>query len=155
MPTPIFKPGPVQEAIEQQPIRGNARTRERAPRPASSSKSLKTEITGLLMTINLGLMLIPPLSRDQMDMVEIEALADALDEQAKKSIKFRKALEAALAAGSGGTLIGVCAIMGARRAARHGLLPGDGQEIDQQLGNLLAVGTQASKKARADAGLAA
>lgn len=143
-----WKPGPIQESGETAPKRGPQKAA-----PARSNKSLKGEISGLLMTINLALMMIPPLSRDQMDMVEIEALADALDEQAKKSAKFRKALEAALGASSGGTLIGVAAIMGARRAARHGLLPGDGEAVDQQLGNLLATGMQASKKAKADAGL--
>lgn len=146
----IFKPGPAQEAInETAPKRGVPKS---SARP--SSRSLKSEISGLLMTINLALMMIPPLSKDQMDLVEIEALADALDEQARRSPKFRKAIEGALAMGSGGTLIGVCAIMGARRAARHGLLPGDAATVDQTLGNLLAQGTQASQKARRDAGLA-
>lgn len=107
------------------------------------------------MTLNLCIMLIPPLSKDQMDMVEIDALAEALDEQAKRSARFRKALESALAAGSGGTLVGVMAIIGARRAARHGMIGGEqGQEVDQMLGNLLAQGMQASKKARDAAGLA-
>lgn len=99
------------------------------------------------MTINLVLVMIPPLRQDQMDMVEIEALADALDEQARKSPKFRKALEGALAAGSGAGLIGIIAIIAGRRAARHGMIP---SEADQMLGNMLAVG--ASAKAKANAG---
>lgn len=144
-----FKSGPVQESIREEPPK---RGRPTTIRGGASSKSLKQEISGLLMTINLAIMVIPPLRQDAMDMVEIEALADALDEQAKKSAKFRKALETALAGASGGTLLGVCAIIGARRAARHNVLP---PEVDQQLGNLLAQGMQASQKAKRDAGLAA
>jgi hypothetical protein len=142
-----FKPGPVQDTLETAPKRKAASASPRAP----SNRSLKSEISGMLMTINLVILMIPPLRADQMDMVEIEALADALDEQCKKSIKFRRAMEAALGAGSGASLIGVVAIIGARRAARHNFIP---NEADQQLGNLLAQGMQASKKARADAGLA-
>jgi len=135
-----FKPGPTQDAVrETAPKRGPQKA---APRP--SSRSLKSEIASTLMTINLVLVMIPPLRQDQMDMVEIEALADALDEQARKSPRFRKALEGALAAGSGAGLIGVVAIIGARRAARHGMIPA---EADQMLGNMLAQG--ASAKARA------
>jgi len=148
---PTWTPEAVQDTGEVPPRRGPGRPPGSG---AKSTKSLKTEISGLLMTLNLAIMLIPPLSRDQMDMVEIDALADALDEQAKKSVRFRKALETALAAGSGGTLIGVCAIIGARRAARHGLIGGENaQEVDQTLGNMLATGMNATKKARADAGL--
>jgi hypothetical protein len=142
-----FKPGPVQETLETPPKRKATGT----PNRATSTRSLKSEISGMLMTINLVLIMIPPLRQDQMDMVEIEALADALDEQCKKSVKFRRAMEAALGAGSGASLIGVVAIIGARRAARHGILP---PESDQALGNLLAQGMQASKAARRDAGLA-
>jgi hypothetical protein len=147
-----FKPGPVQESIESAPKRNTPKAGPGRP----STRSLKSELSGLLMTLNLAIMMIPPLSRDQMDMVEIEALADALDEQARKSPKFRKALESALAAGSGGTLIGIMAIMGARRAARHGMIGGaeHGPEIDQQLGNMLAQGMDVSRKARENAGLA-
>lgn len=142
-----FKPGPVQMPTgETPPKRGPGR-----PAKVPSSRSLKVEISAMLMTINIVIMMIPPLRNDAMDMVEMEALADALDEQARKSVRFRKALEGALAAQSGGTLIGVLAIIGARRAARHGMLP---EDADQMLGNLLAQGMQASKGARRDAGLA-
>lgn len=138
-----FKPGPTQDAVrETAPKRGPQKS---APRQA---RSLKSEIASTLMTINLVLVMIPPLRQDQMDMVEIEALADALDEQARKSPKFRKALEGALAAGSGAGLIGVIVIIAGRRAARHGMIP---TEADQMLGNMLAVG--ASAKAKANAGL--
>lgn len=121
-------------------------------RPIVSNRSLKAEISGLLMTLNLALMLVPPLRSDALDEVEIEAMAQALDEECKRSLRFRRMMEAALSAGSGGTLIGVMAIIGARRAVRHNVLPG-GLESDQLLGNMLAKGMQASNRARAAAGI--
>lgn len=150
MPTiPHFKPGPAQAPIETAPKR-----RGRPPGRATTAKttSLKPQIAGMLMTLNLALYVIPPLRVDVMDEVEIEALARAIDEQAKRSIRFRQYLETALAAGSGGTLFGVLAIMGARRAARHGMFP---SEVDQTLGNLLAMGlTNSPPKATDNVGAA-
>lgn len=69
-----------------------------------------------------------------MDEAEIDALASALDAQAKGSPRFRAMLTNALAVSSGGQLLGVCAIIGARRAARHGIIP---MEMDAQLGMML------------------
>lgn len=137
-----YQPGvPLQAPIDT----GEKAPNKRAPRArtapsrarATPARSLKTQIAGLLMTLNLALYLIPPARGDVLDEVEIEALARALDEQAKRSQRFRKMLETALATTSGGALLGVCAIIGARRAARHGMLPA---KTDQQLGNLLAMG---------------
>lgn len=144
-----FRPGPAQEPIETPPKRGRSNGRAGPGRPAAKAVSLKPQIAGMLMTLNLALYVIPPLRVDVLDEVEIEALARAIDEQAKRSVRFRKALETALSAGSGGTLIGVVAIIGARRAARHGVMP---IEVDQQLGNLLAMGLAQAPKATADAG---
>lgn len=102
---------------------------------APSRRSLEPQIAATLMTFNLALMVIPPLRNDALDEMEITALAKALDAQAKESPRFRKMLESALAVTSGGQLIGVCAIIGARRAARHGIIP---PEADGQFGALLA-----------------
>lgn len=142
-----FKPGPTQDAIRETAPKRNGPGR---PPSRPSTRSLKSEISAAIMQVNLVLMIFPPTRADALDMVEIDALADALDEQAKKSARFRKALEGALLASSGGSLVGVIAIILGRRAARHGIMP---IEVDQQLGNLLAAGTQASKAARRDAGL--
>jgi len=131
-----FRPAPVQAPVETPPKRGPGRPPTVAARP--SARSLKSEISATLMQINLVLIMIPPLRQDQMDMVEIDALASSLDEQARKSPRFRKALEGALTATGGAGLISILAIIGTRRAARHGLVP---VEIDQQLGNLLAQGS--------------
>lgn len=118
------------------------------PTPRPSSASLKKQISGALMTMNLALIMIPPLRRDVLDMVEIDALATALDDQAKQSKRFRQALETALSATTGGNLVGILAIIGARRAARHGMIP---EDADQMLGNLLAQATDATTTARAAA----
>lgn len=141
MPDPgvhFGKPPTGQAPIETPPKRSSTKTA--APRASSSTRSLKSEIAGLLMTINFVLLMIPPLSRDKLDMVEIDALAEQIDEECRQSAKFRKAVETALSAGSGAGLFGLIAIIGARRAARHGLIPA---EADQELGNLLARGVNA------------
>lgn len=142
-----FKPGPIQEPIETPPRRKPG-PKPGQPRPTSKT-SLKPQIAGMLMTLNLALYVIPPLRADVLDTVEIEALARALDDQAKQNAKFRKALETALSAGSGGTLIGIAALIGARRAARHGFLP---VEMDNVLGDLMAQGLAAPKSSTSDGG---
>lgn len=134
---PTFRPAPMQEPVDEEAApKRTGGERKPSSRPRTRG-SLKPQIAAMLMTMNLALLVIPPLRQDILDAVEIEALARALDEQAKQDARFRKMLESALAMGSGGTLIGVCAIIGVRRAARHGILP---PETDRELGNALAMG---------------
>ncbi len=117
-----------------------SRTENRAtpPKASTNSRSLKTQIGGLLMTVNMGLMIVPSARVMALDTNEIDALATALEAQAKTSPRFKKYLDAALAATAGGQLMGVVAIIGARRAARLGLLGENGPMADQMLGGLLA-----------------
>jgi hypothetical protein len=148
---PDFRPGPIQEPIgETAPKRGPTKP---GPKPgaaaARKTASLKPQIASMLITMNLALYIIPPLRVDVLDEVEIEALARGLDEQAKASPRFRKYLEGAIAAGSGGTLMATVAIIGMRRASRHGMLP---EVLDQPLGNMLAQGLDAAPKKPADGG---
>lgn len=132
-PPPTQLPPDIKETA---PKRGPGRPRGAKTAPsAPSRRSLREPIAATLMTMNLALMVIPPLRNDQLDMMEIDALARALDDQAKQSPRFRKVLENALTLSSGGQLVGVLAIIGARRAARHGLLP---PEADGQFGAMLA-----------------
>jgi hypothetical protein len=115
--------------------------RPRGPRRGgrrATDAALKSGVAGLLVTVNLVAMMAPPLRADKLDEIELNALADALVEQARTSPRFRRALEAAVAASSGGALLGVLLIIGARRAARHGVL-GLTSEVDDQLGTLLAM----------------
>jgi hypothetical protein len=121
-------------------------TGERVNKPGTRSsgsrkpRSLETQIGGLLTTVNVVVMMVPPIREDALDVAEITALAKAMDAQAQQSPRFRKYVEAMLAAGSGGQLFGVMAIIAARRAARHGLAPA---EIDPMLGAMLAGNTEA------------
>lgn len=109
-------------------------------RKPSSSRSLETQIGALLTTVNVVVMMVPPIAPDALDVAEITALAKAMDAQCKQSPRFRKYVEGMLAAGSGGQLLGVVAIIAARRASRHGLAPA---EIDPMLGGMLAGNTDA------------
>lgn len=148
---PTWAPPPQQQTGEVPP--------KRPGRPATSKPttkgSLKAEIGGLIMSLNVLIMMVPPISNDRLDIVEMEALAEALDDQCKRSDRFRKMMENALAGSAGASLLGVVGIISARRAARHRLIGGEqAPEIDQELGNLLARGMDASMKARRASGLA-
>lgn len=147
-----IKSVPLQElptAEETVPKRGRGRppkldpiTGERVNKPRgsggrkpSSTRSLENQIGALLTTVNVVVMMVPPIAADALDVAEITALARAMDAQCKQSPRFRKYVEAMLAAGSGGQLLGVVAIIAARRASRHGLAP---EQIDPMLGTMLA-----------------
>jgi hypothetical protein len=113
--------------------------RRRGRPPGSKNRprgSLKTEIGGTLTMLNMAVQL-SPFASDALDVIEIEALANALDEQAKQSPTFYRYISYVVKTVSGGgSLVGVCAMIGARRAARHGILP---IEYDMQIGNLMAL----------------
>jgi hypothetical protein len=130
-----FKKGP---AIADIPKGDTPKRRGRPPGSKNkSSRNLKKEIGGTLTLMNMGFQIAAP--RDALDPIEIEALALAIDEECKKSPTFRKYVEfATRAATGGGSLLGVVAIIGARRAARHGVIP---PMFDDQLGSLLAMTT--------------
>jgi len=107
-------------------------------------KTLEVQIGAMLTTVNMIVWAIPPLQPDALDAAEIAALAKALDETARNNPKFRGYLEAALAVGSGGQLLGVVAMIGARRASRHGMLP---PEMDGMIGSMLQATTHESAEA--------
>lgn len=145
--TTAFKQGPGAETLppppgaERPPRRKSGRPKGSPPmggrRPA---RSLEAQIAATLMAFNFALYLVPPLANDRLDELEIAALAKAIDAQAKQSVRFRKMIEGALAVTSGGQLVGVAMIIGARRASRHGLLP---PEADGQLRVMLATSLDA------------
>jgi hypothetical protein len=117
--------------------RGRVTSRPRsissAPRVA---RNIQVEVAGVLGLINFGIMMLAP--KDALDAIEISALAAAIADEAKRNARFAKIVEAAMGAAGGAGLIGVIAIIGARRAARHEIIPG-GQDIDNALGNILAM----------------
>lgn len=74
---------------------------------------------------------------DELDAAEIELLAKAINAQAERSPRFRKAIERMLGVGAGGQMITAIAMIGARRAARHGLAPA---HLDPAIGAMIAGG---------------
>lgn len=123
-------------ARKRGPRKPSAPTRKRAPR---GPRSLRPEIGAALTMLNAVLIVSPLGTRpveaigdpaimperigDELDAAEIDALASAIDAQCKRSPRFRAYVESVLTVGSGGTLLTVLAIIAARRAARHGILP--------------------------------
>ena len=138
---PKFKtvPEPPKETVSTPPTESAPKRRGRPPgsknRSSARTPSLENQIGALLVSMNFVVMIIPPLSRDALDDAEITALARAIDQQCKTSPRFRKYVETALAAGSGGQLMTVALMIVARRASRHGILP---ENLDPAIGTMLA-----------------
>jgi len=133
------RPPSTQEPIEDAPKRnGIPPPRGRAGGGAAAPKqtrSLEGQIGATLIVINMMLMSVPAIRADALDMNEITALAKSIDLQCKTSPRFRKYVEAVLQTGSGAGLLGVCLLIGARRAARHAIIPRD---FDAAFGSILA-----------------
>lgn len=131
MTAPPFVTKPITQVpiAETPPKRPGGRTR--APR---STASLEVQIGSMLTMANFVVMSIAPIRNDALDQYEIVALAKAIDQQAKTSPRFRRYLEAMLGAGAGAGLVGLIVMIGARRAARHGVMP---IETDALIGNLI------------------
>lgn len=87
----------------------------------TSSKSLRKQIDGLIVTLNTIIQQLRP--ADALDAVEIATLVKAIDEQAKTSPRFRRGLESILSVTGGAGLLPVIGIIAARRLARHHVLP--------------------------------
>jgi hypothetical protein len=90
--------------------------------------SLETRIAQQLMSINMIILLLPigdmeKRQKDALSVEEIKALAHALNSQAQASNTFKKLIEGALAVSSSGELITVMAMIVARRAINHNLIP--------------------------------
>jgi hypothetical protein len=139
---PAFKAVPIAE-IPQDAKPDTAPKRGRKPRDPNAPKrtytrrksgSLEQSIGAALITANLPLMMFA--TNDALDAAEITALSKAIDSQCQQSPQFRKYVETALNATSGGGLIVVIGMIGARRLARHGiLLP---KAADDQIGAVLS-----------------
>ena len=136
-------------AIDSIPVNGtqDAAPKRRRGRPPAdpnapkrsynkrTPKDLKEQIGASLVTLNLAFYAIPPTRNDALEAREIELLAEAIAQQCKISPQFRKYVVAALGATQGGQLVGVLAIITARRMARHSfILP---PEMDDMMGNMI------------------
>jgi len=137
-----FQPGPTMDALPKVSTDTAPRRRGRPPkdpnappgvRKPRAARSLETQIGATLVMANLPVMAFA--SGDALDDAEIVALSKAIDAQCKQSPAFRRYVVGALEITSGGQLVGVVGIIGARRLARHGiLLPA---EADAMLGKML------------------
>lgn len=127
---------PPETVSDTAPKRRGRKPRDpNAPPAQRRARSMETQIGAALMTFNLPLWAFPQTRDDALDEAEITALAKALDAQAQSSPRFRKYLKAALDATSGGQLLTVLMVIGARRMARHNfILP---PEADAGLGRML------------------
>lgn len=115
--------------------------------PAGSARrrlppaTLKREVGGMLWSLNMVVGFVPPLRDDMLDEAEIALLAQGISDQCQRSPRFRGWVEAALTAQGGYSLILAVALIGGRRAVRHGLIGGTAEERtmrDGQLGALIA-----------------
>jgi hypothetical protein len=113
----------------------------RAPRRTSGS--LENQIGGLLFTINAPFQLF--LANDALDVVEVQALAHALDQEAQRNARFRKYVESALAVQGGTSLALVVAAIVGRRVVRHNLItvpdPIGNAGADAALGGIISMTT--------------
>lgn len=137
---PKFTAVPIAEIPQDAKPDSAPKRRGRPPRDPNApvvrrgrKRSMEAQIGSALVMANMPLMLFA--TNDALDNAEIEALAKALDAQAQSSPRFRKYLETALEATSGGQLATVGIIIIARRMARHEfLLP---KAADAQLGSII------------------
>lgn len=137
---------PIDGTGEAKPKRSPGRPRadgspaqsRRSPTGQFSRRDLKTEIAGALMAANIVVLMIPPVSGDALDMTEVDALATAMAEEAKRNARFAKLVDAMLRATGSAGLFGVVGIIAARRMARHGAF-GLTRDVDAQLGTLLGI----------------
>jgi hypothetical protein len=90
----------------------------------------------MLAMFNLPVQMFAP--TDALDLAEMDALAEALDNQCKVSPTFRKYMERALGVASGGELIAVTGMILTRRMARHGFFGEAGSQVDSLMGHNLA-----------------
>lgn len=130
--------------------KGSTNTGTRASR-ISSKGSLRTEIGGMLVLVNMPLQMVPALQRDALDASEIDALAKAIDQECQTNATFRKYVEQMLRVQGGTNLMFVVAAIAARRVVRHGIVPDDltepigGREgLDLLIGQAIAASTNAS-----------
>lgn len=99
------------------------------------------EATGAINTIEVAPGLSVPMPElrltklgDELDDAEIMQLAVALDRQCQRSPRFRRYVELVLSGVSGGGILGIVAMIAARRAARHGIID---PSYDARLGAML------------------
>jgi len=125
----------------------------RKPSAPRGPRSLRPELSAFLTLVNSAVVASPLGTRpvaaiydpniqpervgDELDAVEIDALARAIDTQCQRSPRFRKYVEGMLTVGAGGQLMTVVMMIAARRASRHGLIS---PAVDPMLGLMMGTG---------------
>lgn len=126
---------PARKSGDRAPRRERTAT---AATPAPRSASRKTKIADALADVSGIMMMLPPTRQDALSARENELLADALDKECKRSPRMAKVVDRALAAKGTAGIVGVVAIIAARRAGRHKLIPGPyGEFVDPLLGGII------------------
>ena len=131
------------QAYPRDPITGAIIRPDGAKTPGRprSKISLEAQLDGFVTLVNTLVIAFKPLYA--LDQIEKSALVKALDQQCQTSPRFRKYIEKFLQGAGGVNLLGVVAIIAARRVARSGAipLPADSpisaQDIDNMAGGLL------------------
>lgn len=136
-----FRPAQPSEPPERVP------KRERQPRSdtgkprARRGANLERRIGAALVQTNIVLQQIPAVRADALDTAELTLLAKGISDECNRHPIFRKYVETALNVSGSGGLIVTVAIIAARRAARHnvipsGVLPIPNAALDTMLGQL-------------------
>jgi hypothetical protein len=110
------------------PSLGGSSSSKSSYTPRRSTTSLKNQIGGFIMTVNIPVQMFS--NKNALDAVEIEALAKALDEECQRNQRFRKYVEQMLAVQGGTSLVLVVAAIAGRRVARNNLI-----DIPEPIGN--------------------
>lgn len=112
-------------------------------RARASKGSLETQIGAFLLTVNAPFMMFA--STDALDVVEIQALAHAINEECNRSARFRKMVEQALSVQGGTSLVLIVAAIAGRRVVRHNLVtvpePVGNDKADALLGQIISMST--------------
>lgn len=129
---------------ETPPKRKPGTGRPRGRPPGISQANIQPQLATMLAYVNIGLAILPPTNRDQLDDAEILLLSTAIAEEAKRNLRFAKAVQAVLRVSGEAGLATVLGMIVVRRAARHGLIA---PEIDLQFGSILAASVNAPRPA--------
>lgn len=88
--------------------------------PRRQTVNLESQIGAAILAVNIPLSFALP--KDALDMVEVQALAKALNDEANRSPRFKKMLEQFLKVQGGTSLILVIAAIAGRRVVRHNII---------------------------------
>jgi len=110
--------------------------REAKPRPTTRAKprhNISAKIEAWLLIANGLAAAYPPIRDDLLDDAEIKASAEAINAVAQENAQVYKALDTIVSGGAFFQVAMVAGIIGMRRAARHGMIAANLDEVGGQL----------------------